>query len=384
MGLANGVFAASGETWRSQRRMVMAAFDPAHVKAYFPALQRVAQRLASRWRDAARKAEPIDLQADLMRYTVDTIAGLAFGAEVNTLESDEDVIQQHLNRLFPAVYKRVFAVAPTWRWFPSADDRQLARSVVEINAAVDGFIAQARARLRADPSLRQHPVNLLEAMLVAADEPGSGIDDQQVAGNVLTMLLAGEDTTANTVAWMIHLLWRHPAELAQAIAEVRRVCDDVPTLEQLAQLDYIEACAHETMRLKPVGPHMALQALRETIIGDVRIPAGMVVFVLMRRDAVSESKVPRASVFDPARWLVEGGPGQAASAPKRISMPFGAGPRICPGRYLALLEMKMAMATLLGGFDIVAVDTPDGQEAKESLNVTMAPVGLTMQVRARV
>jgi cytochrome P450 len=383
MGLLNGVFAASGDTWRRQRRMVMAAFDPAHVKAYFPSLQRVAQRLVSRWRDAARKGDVIDLQADLMRYTVDTIAGLAFGADVNTLESDEDVIQQHLNLLFPAVYKRVFAVVPTWRWFPSAADRQLARSVVEINAAVDGFIAQARARLRADPSLREHPVNLLEAMLVAADEPGSGIDDQQVAGNVLTMLLAGEDTTANTVAWMIHLLWRHPAELAKAIAEVRRVCGDVPTLEQLARLDYIEACAHETMRLEPVGPHMALQALRETVIGDVRIPEGMVVFVLMRRDAVKEDKVPRASAFEPGRWLVEGGPAQAASAAKRISMPFGAGPRICPGRYLALLEMKMAMATLLGGFDILAVDTPDGQEARESLNVTMAPVGLTMKVRPR-
>lgn len=383
MGLLNGVFAASGDTWRRQRRMVMAAFDPAHVKAYFPALARVAQRLAARWRELARRDASIDLTGDLMRYTVDTIAGLAFGAEVNTLESDEDVIQRHLNRLFPAVYRRVFSFLPTWRWLPSSEDRQLARSVAEVNTAVDDFIARARARLRADPALRERPVNLLEAMLVAADEPGSGIDDQQVAGNVLTMLLAGEDTTANTVAWMIYLLWKHPAALARVSDEIRRACNGPPTLEQLAQLDYVEACVHETMRLKPVGPHMAVQALRETTIGDVRIPAGMVVFVLMRRDAVNEGKVPRAAEFDPTRWLGEGGPGQAASAVKRISMPFGAGPRICPGRYLALLEMKMAMATLLGGFDIVAVDTPDGQEAKESLNVTMAPVGLTMKLRPR-
>ena len=72
-----------------------------------------------------------------------------------------------------------------------------------------------------------------------------------------------------------------------------------------------------------------------------------------------------------------------ANPAKRISMPFGAGPRICPGRYLALLEMKMAMATLLGKFDVVAVETPDGKEARECLNVTMAPVGLTMKVAAR-
>src|SRR5262245_20888993 len=188
LGLPNGVFGANGETWRRQRRMVMAGFDPAHVKAYFPSLQRVAQRLAKRWQHAAQVAQPIDLQADLMRYTVDTIAGLAFGSEVNTLESDEDVIQNHLNRLFPAIFKRVFSRLPTWRFFPSADDRQLVRSVAEINAAVDGFVAQARARMRSDPSLREHPRNLLEAMLVAADEPDSGIDDKQVAGNVLTML----------------------------------------------------------------------------------------------------------------------------------------------------------------------------------------------------
>ncbi|HTT13028.1 MAG TPA: cytochrome P450 [Burkholderiaceae bacterium] len=385
LGLPNGVFGANGETWRRQRRMVMAAFDPAHVKAYYPSLQRVAQRLASRWQVAAERGSAIDLQADLMRFTVDSIAGLAFGSEVNTLDSDEDVIQNHLNRLFPAIFKRIFKQIPMWRFLPSAEDRQLARSVEEIKAAVNGFIAQARVRLQADPSLREHPGNLLEAMLVAAAEPGSGIDDAQVAGNVLTMLLAGEDTTANTVAWMIHLLWRNPQALAAATSEVRSVCGDAlaPTAEQIARLDFVEACAHETMRLKPVAPQMAFQALRETTLRDVRIPKGMVVFLMMRRDAVSERNVPDAAAFLPQRWLGEGGPAQAANAAKRISMPFGAGPRICPGRYLALLETKVAMATLLGRFDIVSVDTPDGREARESLSVTMAPVGLTMRVRAR-
>ncbi|MEP6876271.1 MAG: cytochrome P450 [Burkholderiales bacterium] len=385
MGLLEGLFNANGETWRRQRRMVMAGFDPAHVKRYFPSLQRVAQRLAARWQLAAQRGSTIDLQADLMRYTVDTIAGLAFGAEVNTLQSDEDVIQNHLNRIFPAVFKRIFAPLPMWRYLPSASDRALRHSVAEVNAAVDRFVAEARTRLQADPSLREHPRNLLEAMLVAADEPGSGIDDPQVAGNVLIMLLAGEDTTANTLAWMIHLLWRHPEALAKATAEVRRVCGDAsaPTMEQIAQLHYVEACAHETMRLKPVAPQNAMQALRETTLGDVVIPVGMVVIGVMRRDAVSEQHVPRASAFEPERWLSEGGPAQAASAAKRISMPFGAGPRICPGRYLALLEMKMAMATLLGRFDIRAVDTPDGQEARELLQLAMAPVGLTMKVGLR-
>jgi cytochrome P450 len=166
---------------------------------------------------------------------------------------------------------------------------------------------------------------------------------------------------------------------------VRRVVvdPDHPTHEQLSQLDFVEACAHETMRLKPVAPQLPLQTTRALTIGDVQVPGDMVVISLLRRDSVSESHLPRAAAFEPERWLVDGGPGQAAASAKRLSMPFGAGPRICPGRYLALLEMKMAMAVLLGRFDITSVDTVDGQEPREQLAFTMTPVGLRMRLRAR-
>ena len=385
MGLLPGVFGANGEAWRAQRRMVMAGFDPAHVRGYFPAMLRVAGRLHSRWQQAAVQHTPIDLQADLMRFTVDAIAGLAFGADVNTLESDEDVIQQHLDKIFPALARRLLSPIPLWRVWRSAADRALDRSVVEVKRAVDGFIAQARAQMLVDPALREHPKNLLQAMIVAAEQPASGITDAQVAGNVLTMLLAGEDTTANTVAWMVHLLWRNPAALARATAEVRQFAGDPATLtiDQLGQLDFVEACAFETMRLKPVAPLLPLQTLRETTVGDVQVPAGTVVISLLRRDSVSDTHLPNAAAFEPQRWLTDGGPAQQASSAKRISMPFGAGPRICPGRYLALLEMKMAMAVLLGRFDIESVDTPDGAEAREHLAFTMTPVGLCMRLRLR-
>jgi cytochrome P450 len=388
MGLPTGVFGANGDEWKRQRRMVMAGFDPVHVKAYFPSLQGVAQRLGGRWHKAATAGSAIDLQSDLMRYTVDAIAGLAFGAEVNTLESDEVVIQQHLDKIFPALFSRIFKPLPVWRWFKSADDRRLDHSLREVMVAVNGFVAQARSRMQANPALQANPHNLLEAMIAAADIPDSGITDEQVAGNVITMLLAGEDTTANTLAWMTHLMWLNRETLARATEEVRRICADptAPKLEEMAQLDYVEACAHETMRLKPVAPQLPLQTVRETVIGDVKLPAGTVVISLMRRDSVSDNFLAEAAAFKPERWLSDdnsGNPGQAAHSAKRISMPFGAGPRICPGRYLALLEMKMAMATLLGQFDITAVDTPDGLPAREVLNFAMMPVGLTMRLQAR-
>ena len=377
MGLPIGVFGANGEVWARQRRMVMAGFDPATVRRYFPAMQNVTQRLVERWQKAAMSNSAIDLQADLMRYTVDTIAGLAFGDPVNTLASEADVIQNHLDKIFPALFKRILSPLPVWRWRSSAADKALAASIVEVNAAVAGFIAKARARMVADPGLRSQPGNLLEAMLAAADEPGSGVDDAQVAGNVLTMLLAGEDTTANTLAWMIDLLWRHPAALAMARDEVRRVVGrDTPTQAHMASLDYVEACIHETMRLKPVAPLLPLQAVRATTLGDVQVAAGQVVLCLLRRNSVSDEYLERAAAFEPERWL-----GQNAQSPKRIAMPFGAGPRICPGRYLALLEMKLAISALLIHFDITAVDAPGDGGAAENLAFTMTPIGLSMTLK---
>lgn len=384
MGLKGGLFGANGEAWKRQRRMVMAAFDPGHVKAYYPSLVRCGQRLAGRWRAAAASGSAIDLQADLMRFTVDAIAGLAFGTDVNTLESDDDIIQNHLDKIFPKLFGRIISAVPYWRYFKLPSDRELERALKEVNQAIDGFIASARQRLADDPARKAAPQNLLEAMVAAADEPGSGIDDEQVAGNVMTMLLAGEDTTANTLAWCIWLLHRHPAALGRATAEVRGVMADARgtvTLEHLARLDFVEACMHETMRLKPVAPQMPLQALKDTVLGDVQVPAGTVVIGLLRHDSVDDAHVPDGGSFKPERWLGEGGlnPGSA----KRISMPFGAGPRICPGRYLALQEMKMVLLTLLNHFDIQTVGTADGQEPVERLAFAMAPVGLQMTLRER-
>ena len=385
MGLPPGVFGAHGDAWRRQRRMVMAGFDPAHVKSYFPTLQKVAERLVGRWQQAAQQGHTIELQADLMRYTVDTIAGLAFGADVNTLESDADVIQKHLDKLFPVLFHRILSPFPIWRYVKTAKQRDFEHSVTEVLAAVDGFVATARARIAAQPGLKEHPNNLLEAMINAADQPDSAIDARAVSGNVLTMLLAGEDTTANTLAWMIHLLWKHPESLARATVEVRAVLGDAaePSLEHMAKLDFVEACAHETMRLKPVAPLLAMQALQDTVVGDVRVPKGTVVFCMLRRDSVSDNHVSDAASFDPSRWLQNASPSQNASAAKRISMPFGAGPRICPGRYLALLEMKMAIAVLLGRFDIQEVGTTTGRDPIEHLAFAMAPVGLRMRLRER-
>ena len=151
----------------------------------------------------------------------------------------------------------------------------------------------------------------------------------------------------------------------------------------LTALDWVEACAHETMRLKPVAPFIGLQLLRDTVVADIEVPKGTVVWSVMRHDSVNPKHFPEPQAFKPERWLADGGPAQAAASAKRVSMPFGAGPRVCPGRYMALLEIKLAMAMLLREFDIVALDTPDGAEARERLEFTMRPEGLTMKLKER-
>jgi cytochrome P450 len=384
LGLPQGVFSAEGEDWLRQRRMVMASFAPGHVRAYFPALVKVALRLRTRWQKAARSGNAINLQADLMRFTVDAIAGLAFGKEINTLESGEDVIQRHLDKVLPSIFRRAFALVPYWRFFKLTVDRELERSVEVIQTTIHEFVAQARSRLRDNPQLREQPRNLLEAMVLAADQPGSGLGDQQVVGNVLTMLLAGEDTTANTLAWMIDLLHRNPQALQRLQHEVRSMAPDPAafTLELMEQLVYLDACASETMRLKPVAPFIILHALRDKVVGGVAVPKGTLIWGVLRHDSVGERHFAEPLAFKPERWLADAQPPLTAAA-KRSAMPFGSGPRMCPGRYLALLEMKLAMATLLSGFDIVAVDTPDGQPARERMAFTMNPVGLRMRLRER-
>ncbi len=131
------------------------------------------------------------------------------------------------------------------------------------------------------------------------------------------------------------------------------------------------------MRLKPVAPFLGIEALRDTTIADIRVPAGTLVWCVLRRDSVDDSYLTNAANFQPERWLSDAG------AAKRVTMPFGSGPRICSGRFLALLEIKLAMAMLLGGFEIDSVDTPDGGDAREVMHFTMTPVGLRMWLHER-
>lgn len=377
-----GLFASNGEAWRAQRSLVMRAFDPAHLRSYFPMMGQVTGRLLARWQGAAARRQEIDLVADLTRFTVDVVASLALGMDINTIEGRGPIVQEHLDAMFPTVQRRLLALFPYWRYFRLPSDRAFDRHARELDRIVTALITQARRRLADEPVRREHPANLIESLVCARDREGSRFSDRDVAGNVLTILLAGEDTTAHSLAWMIRLLAREPGAWQRAREEVVGAVGEAPfphTYSQIEQLEYLGACAHETMRLKPVAPVQGHQAVQPTVLDGVEIPAGTIVMCLVRPAAVDERRWPDARRFVPERWLQQVGDEVPDASIRRVSVPFGSGPRICPGRQLALLEIRMAAAMLLRNFRVEELDPPRDRD-REHLAFTMRPRSLRVRL----
>jgi cytochrome P450 len=378
----NGVFSAEGDNWRRQRHLVMQALDTRHLRQFFPTLRKVTERLQQRWHGAAERQQPVDVQKDLMRYTVDVTTNLAFGYDMNTLEKEGDVIQRHLEKIFPIISRRIFAPVPYWRYVKLPSDRALDGALVEIRKTINAFIAHSRQQLAQDPRLAQHPTNLLEAMLAARDEGAAHFHDDEIFGNVFTMLLAGEDTTANTLAWAMHFMTERPDVQAAMQTEVDTVLGNATMLydfAQVRQLAYVEAVAYETMRLKPVAPILGLETNADVEVDGLQIPRATSIILLTRPGVLQEHNFPQAEAFQPARWLAEL-PSRPTDVHKAF-MPFGSGPRLCPGRSLALLEMQTALAMTCRNFDLAKASP--AQPVDELFAFTMMPMHLLVRFSLR-
>jgi cytochrome P450 len=379
----DGVFNAEGADWRRHRRLTMHALNTAHLRDFFGRLEAVTARLQRRWERAARDGQSVDAQRDLMRYTVDVTSGLVLGYDLNTLEQPEDAIQQHLAKMFPAILRRLLTPVRYWHYVKLPADRELDAAVAEVQRLAGDLVARARARLEREPGRYARPANLLEAILAAQDADGRGFSDREVLGNALTMLLAGEDTTANTIAWVMHFLVQHPAVQARAQAEADRVLGgaerpgDYATTEAL---HYIDAIAYEAMRHKPVAPFLAFQPNRDVELGDVQVPAGTVVHLLTGKVARHEAHFTEPQAFRPERWL-DAADGSRPGHDTQAFLPFGAGARFCPGRHLAMLEIRMVIAMLCRNFDVAPV--ADAPPVEEVFSLTMRPENLLVMLRPR-
>ena len=381
----DGLFSAEGPAWRPQRRLAMEALAHRNLRGFFPTLCMVAGRLQHRWERAADSGEPLDMVEELKRFTVDVTTTLTFGHDINTVEdAGGDVIQRKLELVFPAFNRRLFALVPLWRIVRMPRDRRLDRALAELRTWIDGLVRDARARLAAEPARQAEPAHFLEAMLLARDDTGKPFSDDTIFANLMTMLLAGEDTTAYTLAWAIHHLCDNSAAVRALQAEVdagprSELGRGVPaSFETATNLPYAGAIAQESMRLRPVAPVIIFETIVDTVIGDVAVPAGNSVVTLLRPPVLEAGRFHRPDAFLPERWLASAPAGAHEPA---AHMPFGSGPRICPGRSLALLEMKLLLATLYGAFEVDR--DGDAKDVSEQFAFTMSPAGLKVRLRRR-
>ncbi len=370
---AVGVFAAEGEEWRRQRKLVMHALTPEVINRFHPTLSAMSERLRQRWQAAAGAGQPQRLLRDLKAFALDVAIGMAMGQDQDMVQHEDNPLQQDIEFVFTQVARRLVAPVAYWRKLRLPADRATEAAGLRIRDTVDGFVADARARMAANPALYDKPGNLLEAMLAAADMPGSGISDETVRANAIIMVFAGEDTTANTIAWLLYLLSRNP----QAAARLAEEADATPGA---GPAPYLDACVQESMRLKPVAPILGAEAVQDVALDGVQVPAGTVAFMLLRHSFAREVPLPDGAEFRPERWL-DPAMKEKLEDPARKMVPFGGGPRFCPGRYLAMSEIRTLMSMVARSFSIEAV--PDAPPVEEIFTVTMTPSALPVLLRPR-
>jgi cytochrome P450 len=377
-----GLFSVEGEQWRRHRQLATRAFDVRHLRDFFPVMTRVTRRLHRRWQRMAAQKPSLDAQKELMRFTVDITTNLAFGVDINTLEEEKALIQQHLERIFPMIAYRAFMPVRHWNYLKLPADRALETSLAELRISIDQFIEHARQQLSENPELLERPQNLLQALLAAQADEDIEFSDLEIYGNVFTFLLAGEDTTANSMAWMLYFMAKYPEVQQRMQAEADAILAGATTVtdyQKISDLRYIEAVAHETMRFKPVATFLGLQALEDVTVDRVHIPPGTRVFLLLRPKGLQDSEFAEAAMFKPERWL-NYAHGENPHHRKSF-LPFGGGPRLCPGRGLALLEIKMAMSMLCRHFEVVRSE-PE-RDIEERFVFTMMPQDLMISLRPR-
>jgi cytochrome P450 len=314
---------------------------------------------------------------------VDVTSEVVFGRDLGTLSGRHSDLQTHLSNIFHMMNTRVNALVPYWRVVKLPRDREVERSLQVIIDLVRGIIGDTRREMAADPTRTEHPRTLLEAMLVAQDDddPAARFSDDEVIGNVMTLLLAGEDTTSNTLTWMLHYLAHEPAVQRALREEADAVLGDarvVSNYEDVAKLGYAIAVTHETLRMRSAAPVLFMEANRDTELAGMAVTQGQWVFCVTRHCGMLDTSFSDAECFRPERWLE----GQAPAVHQpRAAMAFGAGPRTCPGRSLALFECAMVASMIARNFEVRPVSGRD--EVEELFDFTMQPVGLRVQLVAR-
>lgn len=360
--LGDGLLTADGETWRTHRRMMQPAFHRAALDRLSGEIVGATRPLLARLAAARNGGAEVEVGTEMLHVTLRAVAAALFGTALR--DEDLRVVERELPPLLEYATARTRAVLDLDA-LPTPAARRARASGAALDAVVARIIAERRAAAHAGD-------DLLGLLLAARDEEGGGLSDAELRDEVMTLFLAGHETTATLLTFLLLELSRAPEWRARVQAEVREVLGDrTPTAADLRALPLLGACIQETLRLYPPAWLLPRQATSPATVGGFAAAPGENVSVNIFLIQRSARFWPRPDAFDPERWL--GG----ARTPDAF-MPFGAGARMCIGNHLALLEATLISALLLRDFTL---DVPGGGPTRLQAGVTLKPGG---PVRARV
>jgi cytochrome P450 len=287
------------------------------------------QNMISTW----RQGEVRDIHRDMMRLTLEIVVKTLFNADVS---ADADKVGRVLSRIVTP-----FAGQATLKWImdnrlPTTTHRLFNQDAREIDAIVYRIIDERRRS-------GQDRGDLLSMLLKAHDEDGSQLNNKQLRDEVMTIFLAGHETTALTLSWAWYLLAQNSEAERKFHDELAEVLGErFPTMEDLSRLQYTEMIAKESMRLYPPAYALGREAVEECEIGGFRVPAGAQVFMFQWATQRDIRFFAQPKEFHPERWTEE----FSNSLPKYAYFPFGGGPRACIGNYFAMMEIVLLLATI--------------------------------------
>jgi cytochrome P450 len=364
--IGDGIFSSEGDFHRHQRKIMAPPFQPRHIASYADIIGHYGEQIQQSWADDSI----INVNQQMTNLTMSIIGKALFDADVFS-EADElgaamsvtlEYVSHNLSTLLP----------PPYSW-PTPRNRRTHRATAVLRNRIQSFIDERRAR----PMERN---DFLSILLEARDEDGHPMSDEQVMAECLTLFGAGHETTATALTWAWYLLCQHPEIYEKVQKEVDSVLQGrIPTYADLARLPYCLQVFKEAMRLYPPAYGFSRRALCDVEIDGYLVRKHWIVllapYTLHRR----EEYFPKAEKFDPERFTPE----REKLLPRYAYLPFGAGPRICIGMHLAMMEGHLLLAALAQRVSFSMV--PDQRIKIDPVhNLTLRPVGaLNAKVKKR-
>ncbi|MGH4035421.1 cytochrome P450 [Actinomycetota bacterium Odt1-20B] len=365
--LGKGVATSNGQLHRRQRRMMQPAFRPERIADYAKVMEEEARATAARW----LPGQTVDVSAEMFRTAVRIVSRSLL--EVDSIGEKADRIADSLHTVFEGLYRRmVLSVGPLYK-VPTPANRRFERALADLHALVDEIVAERRGGV-ADGAAKD---DLLAELFAARDETGAPLTDAEIHDHVVSLVVAGAENVASTLAWTFHLLTQHPEQERRLVEEVKDVAGGRPiTFGDLGRLPHTHNVVTEAMRIRPAAWIFTRRSVAETELGGYRIPANAdIVYSVyaMQRDPRS---FERHLEFDPDRWT----PGRAGDVPEFAMMPFSVGNRKCPGDHFSLAELTIILGTVVPLWRLTRVAETD---SGTKVGITLHPKRLVLRADPR-